>query len=46
MKNPAEESDIQYKIYINFEDLQFALLTNETALYNHIKELITDAKKY
>ena len=26
--------DDEHKIYINFEDLQFASLTNETELYN------------
>ena len=32
------KSDSEHKIYINFEDLQFASLTNETELYSHIKK--------
>lgn len=39
-------TDSEHKIYINFEDLQFASITNETELYKHIKNLITDEKKY
>lgn len=38
--------DDEHKIYINFEDLQFASLTNETELYKYIKNFITDDKKY
>ena len=40
------QADDKYKIYINFEDLQFASLTNETELYKYIKNFITDDKKY
>ena len=38
--------DASHKIYINFEDLQFSSLTNETELYAHVKNLIADDKKY
>ncbi|MBQ9283233.1 MAG: AAA family ATPase, partial [Treponema sp.] len=40
------QADASHKIYINFEDLQFASLTNETELYVHVKNLIADDKKY
>ncbi|MCR5289585.1 MAG: ATP-binding protein, partial [Treponema sp.] len=40
------QTDSAHKVYINFEDLQFASITNEKELYKHIKNLITDEKKY
>ena len=40
------QADATHEIYINFEDLQFAALTNETELYTHVKNLISDDKKY
>ena len=40
------QADASHKIYINFEDLQFSSLTNETELYAHVKNLISDDKKY
>ena len=30
------QADASHKIYINFEDLQFAPLSNETELYAHL----------
>ena len=38
------QADASHKIYINFEDLQFSSLTNETELYAHVKNLISDDK--
>ena len=40
------QTDPEHKIYINFEDLQFASITNEKELYRYINTLITDKKKY
>ena len=40
------QADASHKIYINFEDLQFSFLTNETELYAHVKNLIADDNKY
>ena len=40
------QTDSSHKIYINFEDLQFSSLTNETELYANVKNLIADDKKY
>lgn len=38
--------DDAHKIFINFEDLEFNALQDELSLYNYIKALITDEKKY
>ena len=40
------EADDAHKIFINFEDLEFNALQDELALYNYVKALITDEKKY
>lgn len=40
------EADDAHKIFINFEDLEFNALQDELALYNYVKVLITDEKKY
>lgn len=40
------EADDVHKIFINFEDLEFNALQDELALYNYVKALITDEKKY
>lgn len=48
LKQIADEihTDDSHKIFINFEDLQFALLTDEMSLYEYVKNLITDDQKY
>lgn len=48
LKQIADEiqTDGSHKIFINFEDLQFAHLTDEMSLYEHVKKLITDDQKY
>lgn len=40
LKQIADEikTDNQHKIFINFEDLQFAFLNNEMALYEYVKK--------
>lgn len=40
------EADDAHKIFINFEDLEFNALQDELTLYNYVKALITDEKKY
>ncbi len=40
------ETDDAHKIFINFEDLEFNALQDELTLYNYVKALITDEKKY
>ena len=40
------EADDAHKIFINFEDLEFNALQDELSLYNYVKALITDEKKY
>lgn len=40
------QCDESHKIFVNFEDLQYAHLYNEMSLYKWIKEKITDNKKY
>ena len=40
------KTDSAHKIFINFENLQFSELKDEISLYNYIKNLITDDKKY
>ena len=48
LKQIANEikADDAHKIFINFEDLEFNALQDELALYNYVKALITDEKKY
>ncbi|MEE0133177.1 MAG: ATP-binding protein [Treponema sp.] len=48
LKQIANEikADDAHKIFINFEDLEFNALQDELSLYNYIKALITDEKKY
>ncbi|MCQ2613372.1 MAG: AAA family ATPase, partial [Treponemataceae bacterium] len=48
LKQIADEiqTDDSHKIFINFEDLQFAHLTDEMSLYEYAKNLITDDQKY
>lgn len=48
LKQIANEikADDAHKIFINFEDLEFNALQDELSLYNYVKTLITDEKKY
>ena len=48
LKQIANEikADDAHKIFINFEDLEFNTLQDELSLYNYVKALITDEKKY
>lgn len=48
LKQIADEikADDAHKIFINFEDLQFAALTDEIALYEYVKNLVIDEQKY
>ncbi len=41
-----DKIDDKHIIYINFEDIDYENLTNSKALYNYVKEKITDKKKY
>lgn len=48
LKQIADEiqTDDSHKIFINFEDLQFAHLKDEMSLYGYVKNLISDDRKY
>lgn len=40
------KADDLHKIFINFEDLNFASLKDEISLFEYVKNLMTDEKKY